>query len=336
MRSACACLVLVASVAFALPARAFVRKLDKSGHAIWWRESCVPVTVYLNGLDKGTNASGQHVTVQLTAPGIIKSVTAAAHAWSTDTVTCADGSSPSLEIVPTFAPFDAKPPAIAYDAKNSIVFRTEFWAKSGVPGGMRDYDANGLAITTVTSEGDGHLTDVDIEINATNPLLQWMNLDPGVVPPGGDTASYYDLQDELTHEFGHFIGLDHTCFIPDTDGSNFDALGHMRPKDDMGQDIPNCKGAPSKVQTTVMFNTSPPMETSKRYLADDDIRGVCTIYPASRATEVCTLDQAPAGCAVSRPARSKVPYAAGALVVAAAALAAARHRRVRARARARS
>ena len=183
-------------------ARAFVRSTTGNS-PFFWKESCVPVTIYLNRFDMMSGMSMDQ---------IVKSVTAAAHSWSADAVTCDDGSSPFLEIVPTLAPATAAPPAVAWDAKNSIIFRTEMWSKSGVSGHAYAFEA--LAVTTVTARADGHIVDADMEINGVNQ--SWMNLDPGVSLPfdRGDTRQIFDLQNALTHEFGHFIGLDHTCFIP--------------------------------------------------------------------------------------------------------------------------
>ena len=93
----------------------------------------------------------------------------------------------------------------------------------------------------------------------TVPAAQsWMNLDPGVSIPfdKGDTRQWFDLQNALTHEFGHFIGLDHTCFIQSADGSSVSADGKLRPKDDQGIDVPNCDASPANVQLTVMFNVT--------------------------------------------------------------------------------
>jgi hypothetical protein len=313
-------LVPLASLLLAGRADAFVRRVnDKSGAPVFWQQPCVPVTVYLNGFESSKNQAA------MSPAAILKSVTEAAHAWSADAVTCPGGGSPSIEIVPTVAPLDAPAAPVAYDAKNVVIFRTdtrhEDWAKGGkVTPATPPYDPMGLAITTVTSEGDGHIVDVDVEINATNGLAVWMNLDPGVSPPAqqGDIVNFNDLQNALTHEFGHFVGLDHTCFPPDNMNP---AL--LRPNDDQGHLVPLCDDkAPADVQASVMFNVMPPEQTSKRFLSPDDVRGVCAIYPPARATGTCALDQAPAaGCAVAAPPRApgaELPASVVGLVLAAA------------------
>jgi hypothetical protein len=310
-------LALVAIVATG-EARAFVRSTTGNS-PFFWKESCVPVTIYLNGFPK---VSG------LSADQIVKSVTAAAHAWSADAVTCDDGTSPYLEIVPALAPATTTPPVVAWDAKNSIIFRTEMWSKSGVPGHAYAFEA--LAVTTVTARSDGHIVDADMEVNGVNQ--SWMNLDPGVSVPfdRGDTRQYFDLQNALTHEFGHLIGLDHTCFTPSADNPLVSSDGKPRPNGSDGRPIPDCDASPADVEATVMFNVTAPGETNKRYLSKDDRDAVCTIYSPAMEHDPCALDAATPGCAVAapRPGRS-ARWALGAPAVAllAAALVARRRRR---------
>ncbi|HEY2730498.1 MAG TPA: hypothetical protein VGK52_11180 [Polyangia bacterium] len=284
-------LVVLLSVTTAARAQAFVRKVnEKTDVPTFWNKSCVSVTVYLNGFDKSQNQYA------LTVAGIMKSVTEAAHTWSGDVVACPAGDAPYLEIVPTLAPVNAPAPSVADDAKNVIVFRTDRWPS--------DHDPSALAVTSVTSEGDGHISDVDMEINATSSTMRWMNFDPGFLPPADQhmDADYYDLQNALTHEFGHFIGLDHTCFKPDRPGSDVSAKGALRPTDDRGARVPDCGPltSPPDVQATVMYDVSSPGEVSKRTLSPDDVSAVCAIYAPSRPHEkTCALDKPPVGCEVA-------------------------------------
>jgi hypothetical protein len=319
--------VLALSLALgASEARAFVRSTTGNS-PFFWKESCVPVTIYLNNFD---HTSG------MTQDQIVKSVTAAAHSWSTDAVTCRDPAtmtvtgSPYLEIVPSLAPASTAPPAVAWDAKNSIIFRTEQWSKSGQPGHV--YPPEALAVTTVTARSDGHIVDADMEVNGVTQV--WMNFDPGVTPPfdQGETMRYFDLQNALTHEFGHFIGLDHTCFIPSIDNPLVSADGKPRPTDNAGAPVPDCDASPAKIQGTVMFNVTVPEETSKRYLSDDDILAVCTIYAPTMQHDACALDSANPGCAVAapRPARARERgWALGLSTAAAVAAALSARRRAR-------
>jgi hypothetical protein len=321
-------LVGLALVLAAPPAAAFVRsKTDVGGNPFFWPSSCVPVTIYLNGFTDPPPGKPANMSL----PAVLKSITAAAHTWSKDAVTCDDGTHPFLEIVPTLAPAPTKPPRAtdpavhgSWDARNSIIFRTESWSRSGLPG--HDFPDEALAVTTVTAVGDGSIVDADVEINAVSKA--WFNFDPGATPPSsghGGSPDLFDLQNALTHEFGHFIGFDHTCWAPANE-----LPGKLRPTNDKGDPVPDCADAPGAVATTVMFNVTGPGEISQRFLADDDRRGVCAAYAAALDPGTCALDTAPPGCAVGvRPRATREPGESGgaAAVVAAIALGAARRRR---------
>jgi len=244
-------------------AHAYVRYQSKDGVPLYWKTSCVPVAIYLNGF------------TQLDADEVAKSVSAAAHTWSPDDVTCADGvSHPYLEIVPTLAVGGSA--SAKYDAHNVLVFQTGNWAHQG----------DALALTTVSAKDDGHIVDADIEINATAGL-EWANIDDPSAPLGGHGVDLHDLQNALTHEFGHFIGLDHTCYIPD---SVDPTMTKPIPLDDMGNPVPYCDVAPDAIRATVMFPSTTIAETSKRYLSPDDVRAVCEIYPAALDPKICPMD----------------------------------------------
>jgi hypothetical protein len=278
-------------------AHAFVRYTTDRGVPWFWKDSCVPVTIYLNDFDTKAGWPPNQVA---------KSVAAAAHAWSPDAVACIVGGvtiHPYLEIVPTLSA-EKTPPSAGYDARNSIIFQTESWTMSGKPNG-KPYAFEALAVTTVTAKSDGHIVDADIEINAVNQAFIWMNLDPGVVPPfDHSTTRINDLQNALTHEFGHLLGLDHTCFKPSFDNPNVNDAGKLRPLDDQGQPVPepvpDCDSAPASVQQTVMFDKIlMDRETSKRTLSPDDMRAMCVIYKPEADPNVCAIDQASAGCEVA-------------------------------------
>lgn len=97
-----------------------------------------------------------------------------------------------------------------------------------------------LAITTVTFESnEGKLLDADIEVNDTS--FAFTSCDPDVEGCAVD----FDLQNTLTHELGHVLGLDHSG-----DGD------------------------------ATMFASAPRSDTSKRTLSADDEAALCTVYPS--------------------------------------------------------
>jgi hypothetical protein len=315
---------LGALLAASRPASAFVRsRTDGAMKPFAWETTCAPVTIYVNGFNK------------YTLDEIAKSVSAAAHAWSPDGVACPGTASahPYFEIVPSLDP-TAKPPDVAWDARNAIIFRTEMWTKSGKPpvNPLDNYAFDALAVTTVVARANGKIVDADIEINALNKT--WLDLDPGVTPPfdHGAVIEVHDLQNTLTHEFGHFIGLDHTCFTFNPNSNK------MRPIDDAtGKPVPDCDGAPGLVAATTMFDRAEPAETNKRTLENDDMLGVCTIYPPALDPHVCSVDQPNDGCAVAggtagQHGRGRVAGGAIALGAGMALVAAAARRRARGRA----
>ncbi|MFT3921287.1 MAG: matrixin family metalloprotease [Myxococcales bacterium] len=146
---------------------------------------------------------------------------------------------------------------------NAILFREGEWPyyDSGQP----------LATTSVRyDEATGQLLDADMEINASNPL----NVDS---TQSKSLELRWDLQSILTHEAGHFLGLDH-----------------------------------SRVPGSIMKFSIQPLEIS-RTLGQDDVDAICALYPpdAPAACEpeprggfspLCGMDPTSGGaCAVAQP-----------------------------------
>ena len=114
------------------------------------------------------------------------------------------------------------------------------------------HEAKIIALTTVTfcseesgapCDRRGKILDADIEMNGDDFAFTTSPL-PGRV--------LYDIQNTVTHEAGHFLGLDHS----------------LEP-------------------TATMYATAPAGERSKQTLASDDIAGLCEIAPHVTPVAAC-------------------------------------------------
>jgi hypothetical protein len=281
---------LLAALASAPTAQAYVRYKTSSGQPFAWKQTCVPLTYYPNTMIDGAGA------MDMTPAEIDHAVQAAAAAWSSAANAC---SFLQINVGASTAP----PPGAMtvaghlvygsiYDKRNSLLFQTRDWC-GPKKNGACTYDSLALAITSVfVIPSDGTIRDTDIEINGVNFI--WADLDPASVAGG----NRQDLQNALTHEMGHMIGLDHTCYMPGDPTA--------RATDDMGNPVPDCPTAPAAVRATTMFASADPGDTQKRTLAPDDTRAICDIYPVATDPLICpTADPGGSGgCGCSMPGRT--------------------------------
>jgi|HubBroStandDraft_2_1064218.scaffolds.fasta_scaffold62280_2 MYXO-CTERM domain-containing protein len=317
MRGALRALVIAGGFSAAFlspgPAQAYVRSVNTEGKQLYWSSSCETVTIYLNGF------------TAMTPDEVAKSIGAAAAAWGPDSVTCptnaGDGGNghPYFEILPQLATGGSVPSVGGTDGKNSIIFQT-------TP--SEDLGPEVLASTQVAKAPDGQIVEADIEINAASPDVIWANLDPGAPPPKHGELPF-DLQTVMTHEFGHFLGLAHTCI---GGGSSDNGDGPPEGSNDgAGQLIPACTDPPDSTNATqaeaVMWYVIDSGSISKRVLTPDDARGVCAIYPSASDPHSCTQNLPDDGCGCATAGAAPAPLAA--LTLAAVALAAHRRRRRR-------
>lgn len=279
-------LATMGSWALATPAHAYVRyqliKNDQlTGIYEQWKQTCIPLVVYPTDLAN-----------EMSADEVIGAASAATDAWSK-----ADISGTFLDIQLTTS-LDVTP-ATGQDAYHDIVFKNP-WCDIG----DTTCQVEALAITSVwAGQTSGTIVDADIEVNAQYDFWTDYVNHPAI--------GKQDLQNALTHEMGHLIGLDHNCYTPGSDPV------HM--VDNTGAPVPDCAGAPDDVLNDVMYTKAEPGDVSKRTLKPDDIQAVLDIYPPSKDPHVCppigtnvTLATMNNGC---RCAVDGTPGAAGALPV---------------------
>jgi MYXO-CTERM domain-containing protein len=288
---------VAASMTVAGPAAAYVPSRTDGGIPKRWPESCVPMVAYPNDL-----------VAMMPIDEILGALDASAVAWSA-------GGNPCTYLQITVARSADEVPRAKIDGTNNIIFRTTSWCKQTDTGACDPlavpYEPSALALTSVSaSVTSGIIRDVDMEVNAFG--FRWADL---VTHPELRGMSIHDLQNAVTHEMGHVIGLDHTCFL------NPPPL-----IDDMGQPTPECVFASPDVMATTMFPSANPGDLEKRTLAADDMRGLCETYPAAQDPRTCG-DSMDDGCSCG--AAGTPASAASSMVMVAAALAALRARRRR-------
>jgi uncharacterized membrane protein YgcG len=117
-----------------------------------------------------------------------------------------------------------------------------------------DHGAVVLALTQLTYDTSGAIVDTDIEVNGDSAPLSLVDAPP--CTPGNVTPSCVaiDVQNTVTHEMGHALGLDHS---PDP--------------------------------ASTMYASAPLGETSKRILDPASKQFLCEVYPPRLASRDCFL-----------------------------------------------
>jgi hypothetical protein len=259
-------LALTSALLAAHPADAYVRTKTGKGAAVSWPRTCVTVI-----------ARVANPPANLTPQLFASAAHAAAAAWNNAAVSC---TSWNLTVVASDTTSEA---TIGNDGVNNMVFRTSSWS----------YDPRALAITTVfAQETDGMILDADVELNAVPPtvdrhmMFRWGDLVSGE----GVVGVTEDLQNTLTHELGHFLGLDHNCYL----------RGEPSRTDHTGRATPYCDDASAEEKEATMFASVTTGDTARRTLAADDVAGVCAIYPTAGAR--CSDEGTGCAMAPARPA----------------------------------
>ena len=120
-----------------------------------------------------------------------------------------------------------------------------------------EHGAGVLALTSVTFASNGAVVDTDIEINAASATPSIVDSPPCTGGVINSSCVANDVQNTVTHEFGHALGLDHS---PDP--------------------------------TSTMYASAPVGETSKRILDPASKQFVCDVYPRGLASNDCALADA--------------------------------------------
>lgn len=185
---------------------------------------------------------------------------------------------------------------VGRDNVNLIKFRDVSWCRPATKDDpARCHPESAAGITTATyvddpsSERDGEIVDADIELNGVNFAIAVNGQTIGT------QSCLSDLQNTLTHELGHLLGLEHTCLAPGDPTDRVDADGQL---------VPSCNNANSTIQETTMFNYQMCGETKKGTLEPDDVAAVCGIYPKSQDPGACEkVGDDPGCCSASRDPR---------------------------------
>lgn len=275
---------------------AYVRELTSTGQPIAWWNPCATVRLSLDTPPP-----------VLTAAEAFAATTQALAAWSYPQVACTDIRL-ALEVAEPNTSVKA-----GYDKQNVIVFRQDNWCReSTLPDDDAGddmpscYPSTALAVTSIfKNKKTGEILDADIEFNAVN--YTWGDL---VAQSALATPTTADFQNALTHELGHFIGLDHNCYTSND--------GPTRPFDNTGAPAVNCSGGtdlPAAIADATMYPSVVLSDTSRRTLTADDELGVCEIYP--HVHEECPPPPADGGCSLAAspaPSRQAWPGLLGGLL----------------------
>jgi hypothetical protein len=210
---------------------------------------------------------------ELDAAGFLSAAQAAGAAWSQASL---DGVQQCSNVIFTVESVPDVAGTVGMDYHNRLIFRQDSWCSDPPPADGSCYDPSALAITSVFQmRTSGEIVDADLEVNATG--FTWGDF---VGHPEQFGSRTHDFQGAVTHEFGHVIGLDHTCFIPGA--RRPDGTLVPRPVDNLGNAVPDCTADnPPLITEATMYVSvdTPSAEVELRSLSPDDVQGACDIYP---------------------------------------------------------
>jgi hypothetical protein len=240
----------------------------KGGHYLYWESSCT----YVTPAAEGTKYIGGDLEFTI--------IEASVRTWNDSIASCS-----YMNVI-----LDPRQDReVGRDNVNLIKFRDVSWCRPATgddPARCHAESAAGLTtavyVDDATSSRDGAIVDADIELNGVNFAIS----------VGGQTSSTAackaELQNTLTHELGHLLGLEHPCRVGNDPAR----------VDNTGAPVPLCSSALNNTRITeaTMFNFQDCGETKKESLETDDINGVCTIYPTDQDPGTCERVGNQGGC----------------------------------------
>lgn len=238
-----------------------------AGHYLYWESRCVFVTLD----DAGT--------IAIPGDGEFPVIDASIAAWN-------DAATPSCSYLKIMSD-GRRSLEVGNDHVNLIKFRDTTWGRPAVGNDPpRMYPASSAAITTLLyvddgSARDGAIFDADIELNGVN----------FAIAVNGQTTSNtgqcrVELQNNLTHELGHLIGLEHTC-LASSDPPRVDNQGNPVLTCTVVGSNPTLP-ANMRILDATMYNFQDCGETKKETLSSDDIQALCDIYPIAKDPGACS------------------------------------------------
>jgi hypothetical protein len=260
----------------------------KAGHYLYWASGCVFVAV---------DAAG---TSALPGDQEVEIIDASLDAWN-------NAGACSYQTIVNEGRKDGE---VGNNKVNLIKFRDTTWGRPAIGDDpARSYAPGAAGLTTATyiddatSSRDGEILDADVEINGVHFAV---SVDGQSAKTGASCLA--ELQNTLTHELGHLLGIEHPCL----------ASGDPPRVDHLGNPVPQCALVfdPAITEAT-MFNNTVCGETKKETLGSDDIAAICGIYPISDAPGTCDAVGESGGCcsASDRPVASLFLAGATALLL---------------------
>jgi MYXO-CTERM domain-containing protein len=235
----------------------FVRSGEtERGNSVFWESGCVALTPDIDDV------------FTITPQAALGAIERAVEMWNSSTEDC---SYLHISLLPSASG------EVGKDGINRIKFREDIWCRPAVdddPARCYLPQIAGLTTTVFVNDAssgrDGALVDADIEMNGV--IFNGEGFILKVDGPAGGAECGSEVQPTLTHEIGHLLGLEHPCRV-DEDPPRID---------NEGNEVPFCTAVGPddiRIRDATMFNFQVCDETIKSTLTDDDIAGICTIYP---------------------------------------------------------